>query len=140
MLESVLKKFNYPSSLVKEYDNWYWLIRSKQLTLGSSIIISKHNIENYSDLELKSFIELKEVVSEVESKLKKFTNYKKINYLMLMMEDPVVHYHVIPRYEEELTFFNKTYKDFGYPSLPDFKNYIELTQNEMQEIIKIIKK
>jgi len=38
-------------------------------------------------------------LGEIESALGSFVQYQKLNYLMLMMVDPQVHFHVIPRYE-----------------------------------------
>ena len=43
MLNSTLKKFNYPENLIKEYNNWYLLIRPDQVTFGSMVLIEKKN-------------------------------------------------------------------------------------------------
>ena len=40
----------------------------------------------------------------MEASVSKAFSYQKINYLMLMMVDPDVHFHVIPRYEETKSF------------------------------------
>ena len=47
--------------------------------------------------------------------LRKRFNYSKINYLMLMMVDPAVHFHVIPRYEHPVSFCDNDYPDAGWP-------------------------
>jgi diadenosine tetraphosphate (Ap4A) HIT family hydrolase len=44
--------------------------------------------------------------------------YERINYLMLMMVDPHVHYHVIPRYSTSRTFNGVEFVDAGWPALP----------------------
>ena len=44
--------------------------------------------------------------------------YEKINYLMLMMVDPHVHYHVIPRYESPASFDGVAFVDHGWPGPP----------------------
>jgi diadenosine tetraphosphate (Ap4A) HIT family hydrolase len=38
---------------------------------------------------------------------------------MLMMVDPHVHFHVLPRYERERHFAGTAYPDRGWPGLPD---------------------
>ena len=45
------------------------------------------------------------VTRHIEGVLGRTFNYDRINYLMLMMVDPDVHFHVIPRYETQRTFF-----------------------------------
>ena len=47
----------------------------------------------------KSFAELGDIVPAIEQALTAFTDYERINYLMLMMVDRQVHFHVIPRYD-----------------------------------------
>src|SRR3546814_15372281 len=48
-----------------------------------------------------------------------FVGYSKINYLMLMMVDPDVHFHVIPRYQGERRFEGIAFPDAGWPAAPD---------------------
>ena len=51
--------------------------------------------------------------------LKKSFDYDVINYLMLMMFDKQVHYHVIPRYEKETEFNHESWVDENYPGIPN---------------------
>ena len=44
--------------------------------------------------------------------------YAKINYLMLMMVDPHVHFHVLPRYEGERSACGVAVRDAGWPKVP----------------------
>jgi diadenosine tetraphosphate (Ap4A) HIT family hydrolase len=137
--EKACLKFAYPKSLVREYNHWIWLIRPAQPTLGSSIILSKDNVSNFSDLDKSSFTELKIVFWEIEKTLMKSFSYNKINHLMLMMQDPVVHFHTIPRYETSKKILNKEFKDFGFPGLPSLDKNIVLSDNEMEFLIDKIK-
>ena len=50
--------------------------------------------------------------------LRAFTAYERINYLMLMMVDPDVHVHVIPRYSSVRAFMGTDYRDAGWPGPP----------------------
>ena len=50
--------------------------------------------------------------------LRGFVAYEKINYLMLMMVDPDVHFHVLPRYQAPRTFGGATFPDTGWPGPP----------------------
>ncbi len=120
--EEVLEKFGYPNTLIKEYDYWYWLLRPEQVTLGSSILITKEYYSKYSDLTREHFLEFEKIIKEVEKTLGKAFNYDKMNYLMLMMVDPSVHYHAIPRYAEPIVLNETQYFDKGYPGLPDLSS------------------
>ena len=135
-LEKLKNKFKFNKTLIKEYKNWYWLIRPSQVTLGSGILLSKHNKSNYSDLDKESFLELKFIITEIESTLKRVFSYTKINYLMLMMDDPVVHYHIIPRYDNDRKILKIKIKDYGYPGPPNLKKYHSLNDNEILELKK----
>jgi diadenosine tetraphosphate (Ap4A) HIT family hydrolase len=43
---------------------------------------------------------------------------EKMNYIMLMMVDLHIHYHVVPRYSNDMTFGDITLKDIGWPKPP----------------------
>ncbi|SVD78910.1 uncharacterized protein METZ01_LOCUS431764, partial [marine metagenome] len=103
---STFAKFKFPELLIKEYENWYLLLRFEQPTLGSLILITKHGETQYSEINEAAFIEFSKIVKEIESVLKSKFKYQKLNYLMLMMVDPEVHYHIIPRYSEGVLFHN----------------------------------
>lgn len=119
MLDVTLKKFGYPDSLVKEYAHWFLLCRFEQVTLGSLILINKEQVNAFSNISPESFSELTIIIKEIETNLKKLFHYEKINYLMLMMVDPEVHFHVIPRYSSEKEFDGTVFKDFAWPKKPD---------------------
>ena len=118
--DETLKKFGYPKNLIKSYDNWYLLLRPEQLTLGSLILFSKKKVSRYSDLDEKSFTEKHQIIVEIENILYNSFFCKKINYLMLMMVDPFVHFHIIPRYDSPIEFMQIRFQDPGWPALPDF--------------------
>ncbi|MFA6253673.1 MAG: HIT family protein [Candidatus Paceibacterota bacterium] len=115
MMSETLKKFRYPESLVKEYENWLLLCRPKQKTLGSLVLLCKDEITSFSAISDKSFTELSQIIREVEGKLRKEFNYDKINYQMWMMADPEVHFHIFPRYSVDKELFGFVFKDTAWP-------------------------
>jgi len=136
-------KFNFPDSLIKEYENWYLLLRFKQPTLGSLILITKHGETQYSEMEEDSFIDFSKIVKEIESVLKSKFKCQKINYLMLMMDDPEVHYHIIPRYSESVLFHNILFEDYGWPAMPALNKtndiQISIEKKLLEELIYFFK-
>lgn len=125
-MDVTLQKFGYPASMIKEYKSWQLLCRPKQVTLGSLILISKEPVTAFSHLSSASFIELGGIIKEVEHVLKELFNYEKINYLMLMMVDPEVHFHIFPRYSSTKSFSGRNFIDKGWPLAPDLNVSNEL--------------
>ena len=120
MIDSnILKKFRYPELLVKEYDNWVILCRFDHVTLGSLVLFCKDDVDAFSKISKESFAEFPKVITEIEQKTKELFQNDKINYLMLMMVDPVVHFHVLPRYACDREFEGFIFKDFSWPKKPD---------------------
>jgi diadenosine tetraphosphate (Ap4A) HIT family hydrolase len=63
--------------------------------------------------------DLAAAVAVVEHATRAAFGYDKINYLMLMMVDPDVHFHVLPRYGGERRFADLSFLDAGWPGPPD---------------------
>lgn len=115
---STFRKFNGPSTLIHAYDYWSVLARPKQVTIGSLVLVANSEATAFSDLPATAFAELETVIGHIESTLSDLFSYQKINYLMLMMVDPHVHFHVIPRYKAPCTFESWTLEDEGWPGQP----------------------
>lgn len=130
-----MQKFGYPGSLVKEHHHWCVLLRPQQVTLGSLILAAKSDATAFSDLPPTAFAELSIVVTEIEQSLRRFSPYDKINYLMLMMVDPHVHFHVIPRYEGMREAAGMSVQDHGWPKLPDLNTSVTPDPTQMQDLI-----
>ena len=111
--------FAHPQSLVKDYARWAVLARPKQATLGALVMVCKEDAQAFSAISAEAFAEMPRVVRDIEAGLKAFRPYQKINYLMLMMVDREVHYHVLPRYEAAQDFEGESYEDQGWPALPE---------------------
>jgi len=118
-VNETLKTFGYPESLVREYGHWCVLLRPAQVTLGSLVLVCKDEATQFSAISPAAFSELATVTGDIEASLRRFRPWQKINYLMLMMVDPDVHFHVLPRYAEAQEFAGETIADSGWPKLPD---------------------
>ncbi|MEO7655119.1 MAG: HIT family protein [Sphingomicrobium sp.] len=126
--------FGYPESLIREFEHWLLLLRPAQVTLGSLILAAKSDATAYSDLPPEAFAEQAVVVTAIERGLKQFCDFQKINYLMLMMVDREVHFHVIPRYEGSRAFEGTEFPDHGWPKLPDLGSAIAPSPDEATRI------
>ena len=133
-MNETMKAFNYPDSLVREYQHWVVLVRPKQATLGTLALVCKEQAEAFSSITPDAFIELKEAVIDIERALKKRFAYDKINYLMLMMVDRQVHFHVIPRYAGARDFAGVTATDPGWPKQPDMAETVPLSDAQLRAL------
>jgi diadenosine tetraphosphate (Ap4A) HIT family hydrolase len=134
MVNDTMRKFGYPESLVREYAHWVVLLRPAQVTLGSLILAAKSDATAFGQLPPEAYAELATVTKEVEATLLAEIGYEKINYLMLMMVDPYVHFHIFPRYEGLRSFGAVSMVDRGWPGPPDLKSGRELTTEAFREI------
>jgi diadenosine tetraphosphate (Ap4A) HIT family hydrolase len=126
MINATAVKFGYPATLVREFDHWLVLVRPAQVTAGSLVIAAKGEATAFGALAPAAFAELGTVVAETEATLKHAIEYERINYLMLMMVDPHVHFHVFPRYEGSRSLGPLTMTDSAWPGPPDLKNAVPL--------------
>jgi diadenosine tetraphosphate (Ap4A) HIT family hydrolase len=134
-----MKTFLYPESLIKEYEHWVVLLRPKQPTIGALVVVHKSDATALSQICADSFTELKIITDEIETALGDLFDFQKINYMMLMMVDPHVHYHVIPRYEQPKDFQGIKCVDKGWPALPQLGDALPLDGGQMANLQKLIK-
>jgi diadenosine tetraphosphate (Ap4A) HIT family hydrolase len=113
-----MEKFGYPATLVAETGFWAVLARPQQVTLGSLVLVCREPVTAFGQVSAAAFADLQAVIARTERMLTGFVSYQKINYLMLMMVDPDVHFHVIPRYEAQRTLEGTVYPDAGWPGPP----------------------
>ena len=137
-MNATMVKFGYPGSLVCDYRSWCVLLRPVQATLGALILAAKGEARAFSDLAPAAFAELPLITYEIERGLNSFRPFDRINYLMLMMVDPHVHFHVLPRYAETQTFATHSFADSGWPAMPDLKSNPGIGEDIHQQIIHAI--
>ena len=138
-MNPTIEKFGYPATLVRNYAHWVLLVRPAQVTAGSLILAAKSDATAYGELPAAAFTEQGAIVTELEKKLRKVINMDKINYLMLMMVDPHVHFHIFPRYRGERSFAGLTLTDHGWPGPPDLKSAVELDSAAVVQAVEVLR-
>ena len=113
-----MAKFGYPDTLIHEYDRWSVQLRPAQVTLGALVLVCREPATRFGQLSAAAFAELREAVAGAESALSRAFGFERINYLMLMMVDPDVHFHVLPRYGSARKFAGVSFEDAGWPGPP----------------------
>jgi diadenosine tetraphosphate (Ap4A) HIT family hydrolase len=138
MTNQTALRFGYPQTLIREYDHWLVLLREPQATLGSLVLCAKSDATEFSALSSEAFAEMGKVVGDIEHALKAAFAYDRINFLMLMMVDPNVHFHVIPRYSQARSACGLTIPDPGWPAVPQLGVAQEITPEQRDALREYI--
>jgi diadenosine tetraphosphate (Ap4A) HIT family hydrolase len=133
-MNPTIEKFGYPATLIRELDHWLILLRPAQVTLGSLVLAAKSEATAYSELPREAFAEQADAVALIEHALAAFVEYERINYLMLMMVDLNVHFHIIPRYSTPRTWNGVEFADSGWPGAPQLGSAVQLTAEQIARL------
>ncbi|MEE4452278.1 HIT family protein [Novosphingobium resinovorum] len=138
-MNATFEKFGWPATLVVEFDHWAVLARPAQPTLGALVLAAKSDATAFGDLPADAHAELKTVTAAIEAALGKAVGYARLNYLMLMMVDPHVHFHVIPRYEGVREWQGREFVDCGWPKVPDLGHAVALEGADLDALVAWLK-
>lgn len=138
-MNDTIAKFGHPATLVAEYDHWVVLLRPAQPTLGALVLAAKSDATAFGDLPAEAHAELKTATAAIEAALTQAVGYAKINYLMLMMVDPHVHFHVLPRYDGARSGGGLTITDAGWPAQPDLGQAVKLDDAQIAALTRWLK-
>lgn len=139
-MNQTIVKFGYPDTLVREYEHWVVLLRPAQATLGALIFACKDEATRFSDISPEAFAEMGNAVADIEKGLGNLFDYRKLNYLMLMMVDPDVHFHVLPRYQADQSYQGATFVDPGWPGPPNVGHDNEASDDVKQSLIEALQR
>lgn len=137
MLEFITK-FRVSELAIWEARHWIWSLRPHQATIGSGILSLKRECTTFAELTSEEFADLENIVKVIEPTLKRAFNYDAVNYLMLMMFDKQVHYHIFPRYEHPVQVLGETWKDENWPAVPTLQGDA-LQSDTLKDIVALVK-
>lgn len=128
-LEEFHKKFRTHELTVFRSEHWTWAVRPAHSTLGAGILSLNRFCTNFGSLSEDEAKDLSVIVKEIERRLARSFGPAKYNYIMLMMVDLHLHFHVIPRYDRMLNFAGLEWKDAGWPGLPQLGDGANLAES-----------
>lgn len=111
-------KFRVDDLLIYESEYWKWSIRPLQCTIGAGILSLKRPAETMKELNELEGADLVRIIGVIERTINVCFGQKIMNYIMLMMVDKHVHYHVVPRYSEPVLFKGIRFSDEFWPKPP----------------------
>jgi len=135
MANATEAKFGDPVTRIAQTTCWTVLLRPKQPTFGSLVLICREPVLAFAEVSAQGFAELRGIISKVEAVLRGFVAYERINYLMLMMVDPDVHFHVIPRYNGSRNFGALAFADAGWPGPPALEPAVALDTAAIDSLV-----
>ena len=118
-MNATARKFGDPQTRIARSGAWAVLLRPRQATLGALVLVCDEPVTAFGQVSAAAYIDLHAATRKIESMLKTAFAYDKINYLMLMMVDPDVHFHVLPRYAQVRHFAGHAFTDPAWPNPPD---------------------
>ena len=135
MANATEAKFGDPVTRIAQSDSWTVLLRPKQPTFGSLVLICREPVQAFAEVSAAGFAELRGIIATIEAVLRGFVAYEKINYLMLMMVDRDVHFHVIPRYSGSRNFGALAFPDTGWPGPPALEPAVALDAAAIDSLV-----
>lgn len=138
ILNATMQKFGAPQTIIRQFQYWSLMLRPAQATLGAMVLVAHEPVQAFSELGPASFTELHTITTQIEPTLKKAFQNDKLNYLMLMMVDPDVHFHIIPRYAQPKNFIGREFVDIGWPAMPNLAKINETDSDINQQIMNHI--
>lgn len=143
-MNSTTKAFGYPDTLIHEAEHWVVLLRPKQATLGALVLACTESATAFADLSEAAQAEMPDLMQRCEQLLRRVFGCDKMNYLMLMMVDPHVHYHVLPRYSSPQTstlpeLAGLHFEDAGWPALPRLDLETATSPEQNAALVKLLR-
>lgn len=138
-MHATIQKFGHPATLIADYAHWVVLLRPAQPTAGALVLAAKADATAFGDLPPAAHAELSRVTRAIEAALTDAVGYERINYLMLMMQDPHVHFHVLPRYDGERTLAGVRVRDAGWPTVPQLGEAVKLDDAQVAALVAALR-
>ena len=139
MTNATMKKFGYPETLVHDYADWVVLLRNDQVTLGSLVVAERSDATSLSAVAPHALAELASIAGDIETAFARTFRPDKFNYLMLMMVDPNVHFHVLPRYGGDRECAGVRFEDRAWPKAPSLGDVTPTTPAQRNAILGLLR-
>jgi diadenosine tetraphosphate (Ap4A) HIT family hydrolase len=132
------KKFQLDKLTILQNEHWILSVRPEQLTLGSMVLSSAKGKVELSQLSAEEGAEMVRLLGIAERLAKEKFGAVRINVLCLMMQDPLVHFHILPRYKKNVVFNDDVWIDKDYPKPPAIKPIIT-DDKVLSEVSKLLR-
>ena len=115
-------------------DSWILSVRPAQPTFGCMVVSARREVTDLADLSLAEGADMALALGLASKIGKQVFAADKINALCLMMKDPLVHFHIIPRYAAPLQRCGQVWEDRSWPMPPNLA--VEAASTEVLAAIR----
>lgn len=134
----ILEKFNEKDNLIKEYTYWKLLLKEKPNKIGRMVAILKREAFPLKNILPEEMAEYAVVANDVETVLEKAFGAYLVQHMHLAFIDKQIHFHLLPRYKEEVSFEGITWVDDQNPN-PLIQQSPETSREYLDKVIGKIK-
>jgi diadenosine tetraphosphate (Ap4A) HIT family hydrolase len=113
------EKFRLDDLTVHESDDWTLSVRPGQPVLGALVLSSRHPAVDLSQVPSAAGAGMLDLMARAERGARGQFGAVRLNVLCLMMQDPLVHFHLLPRYGAAVEFAGTAWADTGWPGPPN---------------------
>jgi len=111
-------KFRVDDLHLRRVGTWDLSLRPGQLTLGAMVVSVRSGALGFAGLTAAEQADMGAAFALAERLACDTFGAARINLLCLMMQDPIVHFHVLPRYAAPQERFGATWVDDDWPGPP----------------------
>ncbi|MCP1727876.1 diadenosine tetraphosphate (Ap4A) HIT family hydrolase [Natronospira proteinivora] len=119
-LTAFRENFQLDQLTVHESEHWILSVRPEQMTLGSMVLSSRSGRLHFSELSAEESADMGRELAVAERLAKEALGAVRINAVCLMMKDPIVHFHVLPRFDRSVSRYGVEWEDAFWPGPPTF--------------------
>ncbi|MEQ6250810.1 hypothetical protein ABMC89_18105 [Sulfitobacter sp. HNIBRBA3233] len=112
------EKFRVETLLLADTGGWALSLRPGQTTLGATVLSVRSGARDLAALTGPEASGMAAGFGLAERLSREVFGAVRINILCLMMQDPIVHFHILPRYDREIDRYGRTWVDADWPGPP----------------------
>ncbi|MCQ0090536.1 hypothetical protein [Roseovarius sp. M141] len=117
-MELFVQKFRTQELSFAEPQGWQLSLRPAQTTLGAMILSVQSGARDLTALDAQEAQGMSQGFALAEHLARSHFGAVRINILCLMMQDPIVHFHILPRYDQTVGRYDKQWTDADWPRPP----------------------
>jgi diadenosine tetraphosphate (Ap4A) HIT family hydrolase len=114
-------KFRLDDLHLADCGGWRLSLRPGQLTLGSLVLSLRSGATDLAALSPEEGRDMAAGFGLAETLLRETYGAVRLNLLCLMMQDPVVHFHILPRYDRSIERHGAIWTDADWPGPPTIR-------------------
>lgn len=140
-----LVNLNNNHYLLLEANYWNVYLADQQDYPGRCFVPLKRHIKSFSELSNQELIDFRLIIFVIETIYKKYLGASHLNFSLLLNgaytdpePNPHVHFHIIPRYSEDVEFGGMVFHDTNYGTNYRIDNEWSLNNNGREEILYIL--